>query len=1081
MAAVMMFDRTPFILLLFLGCLCGSHLPARAAARPASLHVAIHDEHTVLTSTSTQVRFKVQAGTDTFALYGGPGSLEGRFQEAFGNVPDPQGWITVDRTDDRNAWQASGFNAANLDSQGPSNLAYWCGQAAEQRPGWGAAPGYGNGWNDGLIWTSGPIADPAAGQVVELDFFFNYDLEPRWDFFVVEYEKGDVWVPVYEVSGSNKAGPDRFDPPGVQYATVDHQPIVFDGADYGGRNRNEIRIRLRVSTDGSGSDQDGLWPSSGAAQVDQVSVAWTSNGPRSSVTGFEGDGPHPWKPEKSPFAGDFAKLFFDFDDIDPCRDNRTPAFNFVDDGTPPSNPSNQPPIQNPPEDTGGTLTATWSYGVPGGWVVNYNGGLTNGLKSLYSEIWSPLIAWDLAGENDDGADVRGAVVRFSVWRHLPIQNGIFYVWHVRSSTDGGASWTAWRDRGIVYWDNGNLQWYNHEVDVTEYVEPSATHVQLALGARDLADLFGYPGNDATPAPLFDNAAFLKYRVTGPLISVRPTELFNDVFPQSGQAVFDTPAQRDAADCRLDMGYDTNASGMNIVAGDSIAATIDPIIAGTTLESAKMVWVLDRNPLFDDVRQAPPGVTEIVGGAANGWNQWTGEVAAQPVPALTNRYFFDLPDQDFMYPGDVLRTYLWARDSLGNESTLPRSLDGFADGTGYDRTFTVRALPSVVDDGQGGLRTPEILFINGFGRGPAEEVFVLAYQQNGWTEGAQYDTYAAQGPTARVSNGIGSAGAHGATPAQLAFYSVILYAGEDLRTLLSDGTNTGTNDKSDDIGVLSAWQEQPADRFMVAFGDNIASALQASGPAGLTYAQTILGIEFMGSDVRGQIDGQRAPTVLPQASCLLDSYVAYGSCDQLRFFDNIGPLGTGAVRGHGFALASNPDQIYAGPGRAASVLWDREGPGGARNVNLTFPHGFGAVRSDVDQTSSPSSGSRSVRAELLREILFDCFGRTIAGGSPVGTEEVPQPGLSRLVVYPNPFNPRTTIAFHLNERALVTVSVHDVRGAHVATIHHGHLTAGPHQLAWDGTDARGRTVASGIYFLRLTTDEGVHRRKLLLIK
>ena len=84
-----------------------SAAPSRFRPRPVA-----HDPHTVLTSTSTGVRFKPAAGADTFALYGGPGSLEGRFQEEFGNVPDAQGWITVDITDDLDYWQPSTFNTS---------------------------------------------------------------------------------------------------------------------------------------------------------------------------------------------------------------------------------------------------------------------------------------------------------------------------------------------------------------------------------------------------------------------------------------------------------------------------------------------------------------------------------------------------------------------------------------------------------------------------------------------------------------------------------------------------------------------------------------------------------------------------------------------------------------------------------------------------------------------------------------------------------------------------------------------------------------------------------------------------------
>jgi hypothetical protein len=70
-------------------------------------------------------------------------------------------------------------------------------------------------------------------------------------------------------------------------------------------------------------------------------------------------------------------------------------------------------------------------------------------------------------------------------------------------------------------------------------------------------------------------------------------------------------------------------------------------------------------------------------------------------------------------------------------------------------------------------------------------------------------------------------------------------------------------------------------------------------------------------------------------------------------------------------------------------------------------------------------------------------------------------------HPNPFAPATTISFLLPERAPVDLSVYDVRGGLVTTVKRGVLGDGLHQAVWDGRDARGRPVSSGVYFYRLT--------------
>jgi hypothetical protein len=69
-------------------------------------------------------------------------------------------------------------------------------------------------------------------------------------------------------------------------------------------------------------------------------------------------------------------------------------------------------------------------------------------------------------------------------------------------------------------------------------------------------------------------------------------------------------------------------------------------------------------------------------------------------------------------------------------------------------------------------------------------------------------------------------------------------------------------------------------------------------------------------------------------------------------------------------------------------------------------------------------------------------------------------------YPNPFNPRTTVAFSVPAPGHATVHIHDVRGRLVQTLVDEAVAAGRHARVWDGTDDGGRPVASGVYLYRL---------------
>jgi flagellar hook assembly protein FlgD len=62
-----------------------------------------------------------------------------------------------------------------------------------------------------------------------------------------------------------------------------------------------------------------------------------------------------------------------------------------------------------------------------------------------------------------------------------------------------------------------------------------------------------------------------------------------------------------------------------------------------------------------------------------------------------------------------------------------------------------------------------------------------------------------------------------------------------------------------------------------------------------------------------------------------------------------------------------------------------------------------------------------------------------------------------------------------------LDIYNIRGQKIATLFNGDMTKGKHTLQWNGTDAQGRKVASGIYFSRLTTPEGSFSQKMMLMK
>ncbi|MFH1568844.1 MAG: FlgD immunoglobulin-like domain containing protein, partial [Gemmatimonadota bacterium] len=85
-------------------------------------------------------------------------------------------------------------------------------------------------------------------------------------------------------------------------------------------------------------------------------------------------------------------------------------------------------------------------------------------------------------------------------------------------------------------------------------------------------------------------------------------------------------------------------------------------------------------------------------------------------------------------------------------------------------------------------------------------------------------------------------------------------------------------------------------------------------------------------------------------------------------------------------------------------------------------------------------------------------------------------------YPNPFNPETTIHFDLSEGTAVTLTVYDAAGQSVRNLVNGEfMAAGTYNLRWDGRNADGGQVGSGIYFYELKAGSFTSMKKMTLLQ
>ena len=92
----------------------------------------------------------------------------------------------------------------------------------------------------------------------------------------------------------------------------------------------------------------------------------------------------------------------------------------------------------------------------------------------------------------------------------------------------------------------------------------------------------------------------------------------------------------------------------------------------------------------------------------------------------------------------------------------------------------------------------------------------------------------------------------------------------------------------------------------------------------------------------------------------------------------------------------------------------------------------------------------------------------------------------LANYPNPFNPETWIPYQLSEPTHVRLTLYDINGRVVRDLDLGHQRAGKYEnrsraAYWDGRNAVGEPVASGLYFYTLTAGDFTATRKMLIMK
>ena len=113
---------------------------------------------------------------------------------------------------------------------------------------------------------------------------------------------------------------------------------------------------------------------------------------------------------------------------------------------------------------------------------------------------------------------------------------------------------------------------------------------------------------------------------------------------------------------------------------------------------------------------------------------------------------------------------------------------------------------------------------------------------------------------------------------------------------------------------------------------------------------------------------------------------------------------------------------------------------------------------------------------LQAISENGASEKVAAGNVITSVEAMPAGQRLHVPYPNPFNPTTTIDYYLSQDTSVTLEIYNISGQKVAVLKDGIIEPGYHSIVWNASG-----MPSGIYFCRLTTNDFVDMKKMLLLK
>ena len=187
---------------------------------------------------------------------------------------------------------------------------------------------------------------------------------------------------------------------------------------------------------------------------------------------------------------------------------------------------------------------------------------------------------------------------------------------------------------------------------------------------------------------------------------------------------------------------------------------------------------------------------------------------------------------------------------------------------------------------------------------------------------------------------------------------------------------------------------------------------------------------------------------------------------------------GSAAGKSQSVALPGAMVYATDAQGNVTGYGITGPDGSYQIASIAPGSYTVVADLPGYQSASGSASPTYNGALDPTPGSATLNITLTALEGPGS--VPS-GFSLEQNYPNPFNPSTTITFTVPTTGQVTVAIYNIIGQEVVQLVNNVVPAGTYQVSWDGKDAHGRAMTSGVYLYRITADQYTATRKMLMVK